>query len=260
MLFYKMNGLGNDYIFIDAEKANKNDLRFFYNNLKDVVINLSNRNFGIGGDGVVIVDNSIVADAKMRIFNADGTEGNTCGNALRCIGKILFDKNVGRRKDFTVETLCGIKQVFVQSAVDNSAILTINMGKAKIVHSNDDIDFIDVGNPHAVVYVPTLDNKAILKAKRISNKYDVNAEVVNVLNDNQIQMRVWERGSNETMACGSGACAVAYSANKRGRVKDEVEVLLKGGKLLIKLTNDELYMTGEVQLNYIGEVNIYNYG
>ena len=260
MLFYKMNGLGNDYIFIDTEKVNKRELDFLYDNLNSVIVRLSDRHFGIGGDGVVIIDSSDTADAKMRIFNADGSEGKTCGNALRCVGKLLSDKSSGRLKEMAIETLSGIKSLMIIENSKVNATVKVNMGFCNCYRSEKDFDYVDVGNPHAVLYCEVLDDNAIIEAKKISDRYDVNAEIVKVLNHDQIEMRVWERGSGETLACGSGACAVTYSAHKRGLIKNKIEVMLKGGILHTELIDNSIYMTGPTALNFIGEINIYNYG
>ncbi len=259
MLFTKMNGLGNDYIFIDSSNVKKSQLDYIYKNVKYLVPKLSNRNFGIGGDGVVILEPSLKADAKMRIFNADGSEGKMCGNALRCVGKLLFERCDHTRKEFLVETLSGDKVVqIVEDGKGGYDILT-EIGLARIVNRIDDVEFIDVGNLHAVFYCNSLDDVAINKARLLSTDYDVNAEAVCV-DGASICMRVWERGSGETLACGTGAAAVAYSAFKKRLYKNKVNVRLKGGSLIARRQNDVISIIGPASLNFIGEINLDYYG
>lgn len=259
MLFCKMNGLGNDYIFFDSSNCNKSDFDFLKSNVKSITPKLSDRNFGIGGDGVVLVETSEVADAKMRIFNADGTEGMMCGNALRCIGKILYDKAPATQKDYFVETLSGIKHLKIIENDGSKSVISTDMGLPKLVNIVDDVEFYNVGNPHAVFYVDRLNDTAMEKAKELSSIYDVNAEAVKI-DGNCISMRVWERGSGETLACGTGATCVAYSILNKRNNQNEIELSLRGGKLRAIKEKDNISLIGTANINFIGEINLDYYG
>ena len=259
MLFSKMNGLGNDYIFFDSSNCNESDFNYLKKNVNDISKLLSDRNFGIGGDGVVLIENSKVADAKMRIFNADGTEGLMCGNALRCIGKILYDKSIIDKREYFVETLSGIKNLKIIENNPYEATILTDMGMPKLIKEKDNVEYYNIGNPHAVFYVDSLDEKAINKARELSLEYDVNAEAV-LIENNNVMMRVWERGSGETLACGTGATCVAYSVIKNGFCNKKVEISLRGGNLTAIKEDYSLKIIGKAKLNYIGEININYYG
>ncbi len=258
MLFTKMNGLGNDYIFIDSYYVAKHQIEFIKSNHAFLVPKLSDRNFGIGGDGVVLVEESSNANAKMSIYNSDGSLAKMCGNALRCIGKILCDRYPGSNR-FLVETLSGTKKLEIINSFQNKAIIETEIGSPRIVNEVNDITFINVGNDHAVIYVKNLDDNVINRAKLISNRYDVNVEVA-LIKDDLIQMRVWERGAGETLACGTGASAVAYNSFLKGFCGRNVKLELKGGCLLAKYHNDSISLVGEAAINYIGEIDLKNYG
>lgn len=259
MLFCKMNGLGNDYIFIDSSNANKSDINYILANKDGIITKLSDRHFGIGGDGVVVVESSVSSDVKMRIFNADGSEGRMCGNALRCIGKMLYDKSGGKRDEFSVETLSGEKNLKIISSKGNTAEIYTDIGKPKFIEVRDDVEYIDLGNRHAVFYVDRLDDNAIKKASTLSLKHDLNAEAVKV-GGSGLSMRVWERGSGETLACGTGASAVAFSAYNRGLFTKEINIKLKGGNLTAFYDKGTVSLLGKATLNYIGELNLDYYG
>ncbi len=259
MLFSKMNGIGNDYIFFEEQLANATEYGYLLKNVTKLVPPLSDRNFGIGGDGVVLIGKSNEADASMRIFNADGSEANMCGNALRCVGKILFEHSGGKKQDFCVSTHAGVKFLKVESNEPSEALVSSIIGNPKLVGEIDDVEFYDVGNAHAVFYVQDLGDTAINRAREISLKHGVNAEAV-LLTHNGVFVRVWERGSNETLACGTGATCVAKSLFRHGIYNESVEINLKGGKLTAFKLNDDIAILGKATLNYIGEVNIKNYG
>ncbi len=260
MLFTKMNGLGNDYIFIDSSNVKKSQLDYIYNNIQRLAPKMSNRNFGIGGDGVVVLDHSSKADVKMRIFNADGSEGKMCGNALRCVGMLLFKRFDYQRKEFLVETLSGEKLVQIVDAKNGEFNVLTELGTAKLVDLIDGIEIIDIGNLHAVFYCNSLDETAINKARIIAERYDLNSEAVLISSPSFVQMRVWERGSGETLACGTGAAAVAYSAFKKGLYKETIKIKLKGGILTANCNDDQVSIIGPASLNYIGEIDLDYYG
>lgn len=261
--FVKMHGAGNDYIYFDCFEHD-------ISNPNELSIKLSDRHKGIGGDGIVLILPSNVADAKMRMFNADGSEGKMCGNAIRCVAKYLFDrKRVGTH--LTIETLSGIKTLdVIKTDKDGKALeVKVDMGApilepSKIPCKADGDSVIDktlnvdgveykvtcvsMGNPHVIVFVDDVDDFCVEKVGRKFERHTVfpegvNTEFVQVIDKSHVKMRVWERGSGETMACGTGACATAVACvlnNKTGR---KVEVELLGGTLLIEYT-DTVFMTG----------------
>ncbi len=256
MKFCKMNGLGNDYIFIDVTIQDV-DL----SNLD--VPRLSNRHFGIGGDGVVLINNSTIADAKMTIYNADGSRAEMCGNALRCVARYLFD-NIKRDKSILyIETDAGVKQVFL----DADGMITARIGTAKITGKYDIkcgdrlVEFfaIDVGNPHAI----TLDNEwdidrygAQVSSHRLFPN-GTNVEKLSISSRRLIKVQVYERGSGRTLACGTGATACAYLAMTLDRADDDVSVMLDGGRLRVKQIDHSLYITGDAKYNFYGEIDYY---
>lgn len=254
-----MNGLGNDYLFFDSKNCKKEDFDLLKNNIVKMTQRLSNRNFGVGGDGVVLVEESRVADAKMRIFNADGSEGNMCGNALRCIGKILYDKTNKSQKEFCVETLSGIKHLKILNSNPNESIIATSMGMPILVCVRNGIEYYDIGNNHAIIYVDEFDDMLLTKATELSKERDINVELVKVEKDH-LSMRVIERGSGETLSCGTGATCVAFSSFSHGFFKDKANILTKGGLLSAEYQKDGIVLVGNASLNYIGDININYYG
>jgi len=229
-----MHGCGNDYIYIDCRNQT-------VKNPKESAIRLSNRHIGIGSDGLVLILPSSVADAQMRMFNADGSEGNMCGNAIRCVAKLL-DKD-----KCTIETKSGIKKVV---RVDTD-MFQVDMGKAKIISDKE----ICMGNPHYVKFhddIDSLDIKTLSKGRQ-----DINNEFIQVIDRNHLKMRVWERGSGETLACGTGACAAVVVATIAGYCDKGVDVRvdLLGGRLTINYTDETVYMTGNAIEVFKGEIN-----
>ena len=278
--FSKMQGAGNDYIYCSTFDQE-------INNPEALSVRLSDRHFSIGGDGIILVCPSDVADAKMRMFNLDGSEGMMCGNGIRCVGKFLYDHgmlNIKERDEFTIETLSGIKSLKAFTQDGEVTKLRVDMGKAelnpKLIPVNFDKDrminekvnisgedynvtCVSMGNPHCVVFVDNVDG---LKIEDVGPKFEhdplfperVNTEFVKVLNDHTIKMRVWERGSGETWACGTGACAVAVAACENGFCKkgEDITIKLRGGDLVINYTDDTVYMTGEARRIFDGEIEI----
>ncbi|MCR5652253.1 MAG: carbamoyl-phosphate synthase large subunit [Ruminococcus sp.] len=278
--FSKMQGAGNDYIYCSTFDQE-------INNPEALSVRLSDRHFSIGGDGIILVCPSDVADAKMRMFNLDGSEGMMCGNGIRCVGKFLYDHDmldIKERDEFTIETLSGIKRLKAYTQDGEVTKLRVDMGKAelnpKLIPVNFDKDrminekvtidgkdwnvtCVSMGNPHCVVFVDNVDG---LEIEKIGPKFEhdplfperVNTEFVKVLNDHTIKMRVWERGSGETWACGTGACAVAVSACENGFCKkgEDITIKLRGGDLVINYTDDTVYMTGEARRIFDGEIEI----
>lgn len=276
--FYKMQGIGNDYIYFDC----------FQNEIEDpksVAVKYSDRHFGIGSDGVILVCPSDIADGKMRMFNADGSEGKMCGNGIRCVGKFLYDTGkVGNKKNISVETLSGVKNLELYPADDGKiASVKVDMGaailkperipttftgecvvnkKVKIGDSERSITCVSMGNPHCVVFEDP-DDIEIEKAGPLFEKNEifpegVNTEFVKVISPTELKMRVWERGSGETWACGTGACASVVAAVLNGFCQKDADVVvhLLGGDLVIRYTDETVLMTGPAELVFTGEVDI----
>lgn len=275
--FTKMHGCGNDYIYFncfDQQITSPESLSVY----------LSDRHFGIGGDGVVLICPSKVADAKMRMFNLDGSEGKMCGNAIRCVAKYLYDNGMVKKDEISIETLSGIKKLKLYFQNGKVSTATVDMGPAllkpaeipvkldgdnvisrsvNIGGKDYDITCVSMGNPHCVVFMEHLDNLNINEIGPLF-EYDpifperVNTEFVTVVNRTTLKMRVWERGSGETWACGTGACAAAVAAVLNGHCpeNEEITVRLKGGNLSIRYTKDTVFMTGNAVKVFEGTVEI----
>lgn len=280
MKFTKMQGIGNDYIYInnlDGKIKNENEL----------AVKLSDRHFGIGSDGIILICKSSIADFKMRIINSDGSEAEMCGNGIRCVGKYVYDKGLTNKTELSIETLAGIKYLTLTLEDNKVSKVTVDMGepileKDKIpvkFSSKDDnrkIEFVKIdkeiekekinltcvsmGNPHAVCFMKNVDSLNIEKyGKRIENDdrfpNKTNTEFVEIINKNTIKMRVWERGVGETLACGTGACASVCAAILNNYTNREVKVMLLGGTLEIKWDKDKhIYMTGPAVTVFEGEI------
>ncbi|MDL2220044.1 carbamoyl-phosphate synthase large subunit [Eubacteriales bacterium OttesenSCG-928-N14] len=275
--FVKMQGCGNDYIYFDC-------LEELIASPESLSVTLSDRHFGIGGDGVVMICPSDVADARMRMFNRDGSEGLMCGNAIRCVGKYLYDNGIVQNKDITIDTLSGIKALHLFTHNNKVESARVDMGKAelapqlipvnldgesvinrkvKIAGGEYPITCVSMGNPHCVLFTDGID---MLNLEKIGPKFEndslfpqrVNTEFVEVIDAHTLRMRVWERGSGETMACGTGACAAAVAAVLNGISPkgEDIRVMLKGGDLIINYTDETVYMTGNAQTVFEGVVQI----
>ncbi len=258
--FTKMHGIGNDYVYIDGFKETIENPNAFSEFISD-------RHFGIGADGLVIILPSEVADFKMRMFNADGSEGKMCGNATRCIGKFVYETGYTNKTNISLETLSGIKYLKL-NIQDNKVIsVEVDMGHAILqsqeipviteaetfINQSIDVDgtsyaitCVSMGNPHAVLFCNT--DIDTLPLEIIGPKFElhplfperINTEFVQIISENTVKMRVWERGSGETFACGTGACAVAVACVHNGYFKqgEEITVKLRGGDLKITYNND----------------------
>lgn len=279
--FIKMHGCGNDYIYFDCLK---NDLY----DPETLSIILSDRHFGIGGDGIVLICPSAVADAKMRMFNMDGSEGKMCGNAIRCVGKYLFDRKITGKTELDIETLSGIKHLTLYPENGKVKTVQVDMGKAalspeslpvllpgeKIVDREVEvaggryrITCVSMGNPHCVLFTNDWEDFDIdhFEMDALGSKFEtdplfperVNTEFVKLLPDGTLRMRVFERGSGETFACGTGACAAAVAAVENGLKKkgEPITVRLRGGELIIVYTDDGVRMTGPATEVFTGEIN-----
>ncbi len=279
MRFTKMHGAGNDYIYFNC-------LDESIENPGQLSIRLSDRHVSIGGDGIVLICPSLVADVKMRMFNADGSEGKMCGNAIRCVAKYVYDRGIVKKEVIRVETLSGNKQIQVFAEDGKLIQAKVDMGKAtgltseEIVISEGQSNFlvhfpllvggipweittVSMGNPHCVVF---LSEVADLDLQKIGPSFEkhpffpqqINTEFVRVISPEVLEMRVWERGSGETLACGTGACAAVVAAIQNGYCTEntDVTVRLLGGELTICVTNETVYMMGAAVEVFTGDVEV----
>lgn len=274
--FTKMHGIGNDYIYIDVAKNKDLKEIFTRYSIGALVRYLSNRNFGIGGDGVIFIEKSMIADFKMRIFNSDGTEAEMCGNGIRAFAKYIYDNSLAEGEILKIETLAGIKEIKREkylTGINNEEIdeYVVNMGQPKVWGkteleiSDNKIETINIsiGNPHAVIFVENVDNIQIDKIGPIIENYKyfpqkTNVEFVQILDKNLIKVRVWERGSGETLACGTGSCAAVIAGVTNNLTKRKVKVLLQGGELEIDWNEQDnnVYMKGIATKVFDGTIEI----
>jgi len=284
MKFTKMHGCGNDYVYVNCmekELPNPNAISEY----------VSHRRFGIGADGLICICPSEVADFRMRMFNADASEGKMCGNGTRCIAKYVYDKGLTDKTTITLETLSGIKTIDTIVVDGKVTDAIVDMGEAIVrtkeipmisdhyvfmdqglaIDANHDVVYngtaVSMGNPHFVIFV---DDVEAVKLEDIGPKIEnhplfperTNVEFVQVIDENTVKFRVWERGSGETWACGTGACAVAYTTIALGHAgqKDQyLNVLVKGGKLQVKCKSDDhILLKGPATLVFEGEIEIPN--
>lgn len=270
--FTKMHGIGNDYIYINCFEQ---DIQ----NPNELAKKMSPRRFSVGADGVILICPSQVADAKMRMFNLDGSEGKMCGNGIRCVGKFVFDSGIAHKSTVTIETLSGIKTLEITEKDGKAVSVRVDMGKAElaprkipvlldgdkiinkpitVADKQYNITAVSMGNPHAVVFCDDVDG---LVLEKIGPDFEhhaifpeqVNTEFIRVIDEKSLQMRVWERGSGETFACGTGACAAVVAAVENGFCKRDCEITvhLVGGDLCITYTADgTVYMRGGAEKVY----------
>ena len=276
--FTKMHGCGNDYVYINCFDQHVTEL----GKLSTV---LSDRRYSIGGDGIILIYPSDVADAKMRIFNKDGSEGKMCGNGIRCVAKYLYDaKIVKNKKEIKIETLSGVKTLDILENSENEALVRVNMGKADLdprsipmlsqkekvisdpITVNDktyNITCVSMGNPHCVIFCNEVYS---VKVKDIGSKLSthkifpegINVEFISPVDKKNLTMRVWERGSGETLACGSGACASVVAAAENGicEKNEDITVHLRGGKLTVNYSDSGVFLTGNAVKVFEGEVEV----
>ena len=275
--FTKMQGLGNDYVYMDAihqKIENESSLAQF----------VSNRHFGIGSDGLILICKSDVADFKMRMFNSDGSEAEMCGNGIRCVGKFVYDKGLTDKTTVTIETLAGIKTLELNTKDGKVETVKVDMGEPILnpkeipVISDEEpvknlmleaegrkfkFTCVSMGNPHAITEVEDTEKfdvekygKVLEIDKAFPNK--TNVEFIQIVDKNHVKMRVWERGAGETLACGTGACATAVACYLNGKTDRNVEVELLGGKLYIEWNeeNNHIYMTGPAVTVFEGMLEI----
>ena len=267
MQFIKMHGLGNDYVYVDCFDPVTADI-IAQTELSSLAQQLSDRHFGIGSDGLVLILPSDEADARMRIFNADGSEAQMCGNAIRCVGKYLYESGICRRTQICIQTPAGLRTLRVHTTEGKVDSAEVNMGKAEVQFDELMINYrpvafvsVNMGNPHIVLFPQT--HVATMSLTPLGPTLErhphfpegTNVEFVSVRNSKEIDMRVWERGSGETMACGTGACAAAVAAAVLSKTDNSVTVHLRGGDLHIHYDPEtrEVTMTGPATEAFRGE-------
>ena len=257
--FTKMHGLGNDYVYID----NTNNIIKNASNLSKYI---SNRHFGIGSDGLILICCSTIADFKMQMFNQDGSEAEMCGNGIRCVGKFVYDKHL------TSKTLAGIKKLWLNTFGDTVSTVKVDMGEPNIIDKNFNLSILDknfnfnsisMGNPHAITIIDDVQNFNVEKYGKIievdpkfPNK--TNVEFLEIIDSSVAKMRVWERGSGETLACGTGACACLVSLVINDLIERKSTIKLLGGNLEIewKELDNHVYMTGPATTVFEGILNL----
>lgn len=280
MKFTKMHGIGNDYVYVNCFKEK-------IANPPEVSKYVSDRHFGIGSDGLIMINPSEVADFEMEMYNADGSRAEMCGNGIRSVAKYVYDYGLTDKTSISVETLAGIKYLDLTIENGKVALVKVDMGKPELNPANipivmedenadkvvDELITVDgeeyrmtgvsMGNPHTIVYI---DDVKGLEIEKVGPKFEnherfpkrINTEFVKVLDRNTAEMRVWERGSGETLACGTGACAVAVACILNGLTEDKVTVKLLGGDLQIEWDReaDHVYMTGPATVVFDGEIEL----
>ena len=277
MKFTKMQGLGNDYVYVNCFQEK-------IENPSEVAKYVSDRHFGIGSDGLIMINPSKVADFEMEMYNADGSRGEMCGNGIRCVAKYVYDYGLTDKTSISVETLGGIKYLDLTVKDGKVALVKVDMGRPELKPENipiiaegdrvvnepivvDQMKYrmtgVSMGNPHAVVY---MDDVKGLDIEKIGPKFEnherfpkrINTEFARVIDRQTVEMRVWKRGSGETLACGTGACAVAVSSILNGLTDHKVTIQLLGGDLQIEWDQeaDKVYMTGPAATVFDGEIDI----
>ncbi len=276
MKFTKMEGLGNDYVYINCfqEKVEKPE---------ELAVRYSDRHFGIGSDGVILIKPSEVADFCMDMYNADGSRSEMCGNGIRCVGKYVYDYGLTDKTEISVETLAGIKYLKLILKDGKVDLVTVDMGAPELqaekipvaLRLDEVIDqpiqvgstvyqmtCVSMGNPHAVVFVDAVEKFPLetvgpLFEHHVMFPNRVNAEFIEVLNRKEVNMRVWERGTGETLACGTGACASTVACILNHKTEDEITLHLLGGDLKVAWDREKnkIYMTGPARVVFDGEIN-----
>ena len=277
MKFTKMQGLGNDYVYVNCFEEK-------IENPSELAVKVSDRHFGIGSDGLILIRPSEVADFRMTMFNADGSESEMCGNGIRCVGKYVYDYGLTDKTEVSVETLAGIKYLKFLIKDGKVDMVTVNMGEpilkpelVPVVGEGDAVidspievagkeykmTCVSMGNPHSVVFVDDVDNFPLHEVGPLFEHHKafprrVNAEFCQVIDRTHAKMRVWERGTGETLACGTGTCATAVACILNGKTEDEVAITLLGGDLIIRWDREKnvIYMTGPARVVFVGEIDV----
>ena len=266
MKFTKMQGAGNDYVYVNCFEETVADPAA-------LAVKVSDRHFGIGSDGLILICPSETADVRMRMFNADGSEGKMCGNGSRCVGKYVYDHGICRKDTIRLETAAGMRTLKIHAEDGVCRSVTVDMGEGRITGpvpetievngGTAEVIAVDVGNPHAVVYVGSREELMSLPLPVIGPGYEhhprfpegVNTEFIYTESPDRLYMRVWERGSGETLACGTGATAAALASMVSGKCRERVTMVLLGGELVIERDKDgRLFMTGPAEEVFRGEI------
>lgn len=277
MQFTKMQGTGNDYLYIDCFREKIADP-------SALAVRLSDRHFGVGSDGIILIEPSKIADCKMDMYNADGSRGKMCGNGIRCVGKYVYERGIAQKEILSVETLSGVKTLKLEARDGGVRSVEVNMGQPVLEASRIPVRFpkecvidepvsvggnpcritcVSMGNPHCVVFV---DDTESLKLPEIGPQFEnhpmfpdrVNTEFVQVIGAGELKMRVWERGSGETLACGTGACACAVACVLNKKTSGRVKVHLRGGVLDVRWDekSGDVFMRGPAEFVFDGNVEI----
>ena len=272
MNFWKMHGLGNDYVVVDNR-----DQKIVDSVLADLAKKLCERRFGVGADGLLLVYKSSTADVKMRIFNADGSEAEMCGNGIRCFSKYCYENNIVKKHEFSVDTNSGVKHVWLTAKNAEVKLIKVDMGtpnwdrkslpmagKGPCVNEDLQIDdeetykvtCLSMGNPHCIIFVENVDDSPVeyigpMIENHPSFPKRTNVGFVQILNKNELKVRVWERGCGETLACGTGTCAAVAAANKLGKVGNKVMVHVLGGDLQVEV-GKTLFLSGPAEKVFEG--------
>lgn len=275
MKFTKMEGLGNDYVYVNC-------FRETVDNPSEVAKKVSDRHFGIGSDGLILIRPSEVADFRMDMYNADGSQAEMCGNGIRCVAKYVYDYGLTDKTSISIETLAGIKYLDLQVTDGKVSLITVNMGSPELVPDkipviSDSKRVVDepievggttykmtcvsMGNPHCIVFVEDTASFPLETVGPLFENHErfpkrVNTEFIQLLDRKTVNMRVWERGSCETLACGTGACASAVACILNGLTEDEITLHLLGGDLIVRWDQEKnlVYMTGPARVVFDGEI------
>ena len=277
MKFTKMQGCGNDYVYINGFTEH-----ILPENKPSLVRRLSDRHFGIGSDGVIFINPSDIADFEMEMYNADGSRSEMCGNGIRCVAKYVYDKKMVEKKQFTIESFGKIKDITIIEENGVASLIKVGMGSPELrtekipaIYDSDmviakpiEVDgkiwegtCVSMGNPHVIMFV---DDVASMDLKSIGPKFEnhqmfpnrTNAEFVKIIDKNTVEMRVWERGTGETLACGTGCCATAVACILNEKTNDKVKVKVLGGEIIVEWDRQtkEVYMTGPAEFVFEGEI------
>jgi diaminopimelate epimerase len=275
MRFVKMQGIGNDYDYVDCIRQP------MPNDIASLATKISDRNFGVGGDGLILICPSDKADARMRMFNNDGSESEMCGNGVRCVAKFVYDHGIAKKTSLAIETGRGVLKLELETAGGKCHQVRVDMGEPILIAENipttllgtpplevplviDGVELkvtcVSMGNPHCITFVKEITNEMVLGIGHKVEKHSAfprrtNVEFVRVDNPGEITMRVWERGSGETLACGTGACAVAVAGVLTGRTDRSIIAHLRGGDLRLdwSKTDNHVFMTGPAVEVFQGE-------
>lgn len=274
MNFKKMHGLGNDYIYVNCMEET-------IDNPSELAIKMSKRHFGVGADGLILIKQSVIADFKMEMYNADGSLAEMCGNGIRCVGKYVYDNKLTNKTELKIETMAGIKTLYLEIEDKVVKMVTVEMGEPildaslvpvlleekRVIHRKMQIDkdefyitCVSMGNPHTIIFVEDMKEVELERLGPVIEQLEIfpkktNVEFVEVINDQIIRMRVWERGTGVTLACGTGACASVVASVLNGVTNNRVDVILDGGILTVdwNRSTNQISMRGPAEFVFDGE-------